>query len=223
MDRRTLEFEKTRDMRIISTSFWTEDERKLFEIWNQIKEILNHVNDIDATVKYIKFKGLKTFLKKNELTENEYLRFIYENHLIRVSSTLDIIVKLGDIILVTGIPERQLNWYGFINHAKVKNLECAKVISELESKINHLRNERHKLIHYGGHKSELIESIESNTFDNKFLKGSPYLVTHYKRERARDLKRLERDMKSNYRLCVRHTKLFMNSFVRTINLLKVGE
>lgn len=221
MDRRTLEFNRTRDMSIISPSFWAKDEAKLFEIWYQIKAILNHVNDIEATIKYIKFKGLKTFLKKNELAENEYLRFIYENHLIRVSSTLDIIAQLGDIILVTGIPKRQLNWYTFINHSKVKKLECAKVISELESKINHLRTERHKLIHYGGLKSELIESIESNTFDKKFLKKSPYLVNHYRRERLRNLKRLERDMKSNYRLCILHIKLYMNSFVKTINLLKV--
>lgn len=221
-DRQILVYELTRDNTVFHDSFWTTDEKRLFEIWRQFKAILDHLFDIQTTIQYLKFKGLKAFLKKNGLAEIEYLRFIYENYQIRISSTPDIIAKLGDIIYRTGISERKLNWYRFITHGKVKNLKCSRLICELESKINHLRQERHKLIHFGGHKSQIIESIESNTFDKKFLKNSPFLTAHYKRERASELKRLERDMKTTYRLCVRYTKMILDSMAKEINLLKVG-
>lgn len=220
-NRQIKEYQSTKDFKVFSESFWTKDEKRILEMWKQIEAIINHLNEIYSTVKYIKLKGLKTFLSKNGITENEYLRFMYENHLIRISSTPDICAILGDMILKTGISERQLNWYRFSNHPKVKGHKCAITLLELSNKLETLRRERHKIIHFGGHKSEIIESIESNTFDKRFLKISPFLKKHFKTSRTNELRKLTREMKANFKICVKYTKAFLNSLTRDIDPINV--
>ena len=220
-DRQTIAFELTKDHKVLVDSFFTEDEKKIFEMWKQIQAILNHLNDIYLTIKYIKLNGLKTLLNKNEIPENEYLRFMYENHLIRISSTPDICAMLGDIIFQTGISKRRFNWHKFVNNDKVKNHRSATVILELVGKLDSLSDERDRIIHFGGHKSQIIESIESNTFDKAFLKNSPFLQKHYKTSRIKELRKLTKDMKANFKVCVTYTKLFLNSLTDKILILKV--
>jgi Cthe_2314-like HEPN len=220
-DRQTIAYELTRDRNVFADSFWTEDEKKVFEMWKQIQAILNHLNDIYSTFKYIRLKGLKTFLKRNEITENEYLRFMYENHLVRISSTADICALLGDIVFQTGISKRRFNWYKYVNDKKVKNHKSAAVILALVAKLDSLSDERDRIIHFGGHKSEIIKSIESQTFDNKSFKISPFLQRRFKTDRTKELRKLTKEMKANFKLCVRYTMMFMNSLTDEVKVLNV--
>ena len=222
-DRRELEASKlpTHRKEIISDTFWTDDEKRILNMWRQFYAIYEHLTDINSTIKYIKLNGLKTFLKKNDLTENEYLRFIYENHQIRVYSTLDIITIIGDLIYPTGLKPRNLNWKTFSESPKISSRKCAKILIEFQLKLDYIREERNKLIHYGGYKTKSIESIEAVTFDKKFLKSN-FLITRFKSRRLNEVKNLEREMKSNYRICLYYTKQFLDSTTKEISLLKVG-
>jgi hypothetical protein len=220
-DRQTNAYEVTKNPNVFADSFWTEDEKKVFEMWKQIQAILNHLNDIYSTLKYVSLKGLKTILRKNEITENDYLRFIYESHLIRISSTADICALLGDIVFQTGTSKNRFNWYRYVNHKKVKNHKSAVVILELVNRLANLSDERHRIVHFGGHKSKLLDAIESQTFDNKYLDISPFLLKRFKTYRTRELRNLTKEMKANFKLCVRYTKMFFNSLTDEVKALNV--
>lgn len=201
--------------------FWSDEVKIIFDTQQQVNAIKNHLKDINTTIDYLKFKGLRSFLMKNNVDEIEHLKFSYENHLVRVSSTPDICAKLGDIIYQPGISINRFNWYKFVTHKKTANLPCSKVLNQLVDKIDHIRDERHKVIHFGGHENELIKSIDSYTFDKEFLDRDQLLIEYFRKEKKKGLKRLQHNMTTNYKNCLSFTVSFLNTTADDIRQLKV--
>lgn len=194
----------------------TPGEKRILRIYEQYKAIELHLKDTIATLTYLKLKGIDSLLKKNNIDKIDYIRFNYENHLIRVASLPDILSILGDIVYETGLPDREVNWNNFSKHKKVKNLECSTILINFASEIKNLRNERHRIIHYGGHKNELIETINNHTIDPKYFEGAPILKRQFQRTKVKEKKKLEDMIKHNHDLCLKCCIEFMNSLADDI-------
>lgn len=196
-------------------------ELRIQNIYSQVKAIELHLKDISTCLTYLRLKRIDPVLKSNKISKVDYIRFHYENHIIRVASTLDILAMLGNLIYETGLPERQINWDKFSTHEKIKNLTCGKVLKSFAAKIENIRKERHRIIHYGGHMNQIVQAIDMNTFDKKIFNQS-YLSTYFfERKRVEETKKLEIEMKRNYALCLKYCKEFLDSLsygVENINL-----
>jgi len=135
----------------------TVGEKKILRIYEQQKAIELQLKDILTTLTYLKLKKIDPILKHNNIDKIDYIRFNYENHLIRVASFPDILAILGGIVYETGLAERDINWNTLSRHPKIKNLNCTVILTNFVNQIKNLRNERHRIIHFGGHKNEIIE------------------------------------------------------------------
>lgn len=203
-----------------SDDFLSEKDKRIRKIYEQFKALTSHLDDIQKTVTYFKLIGLTTFLKRNNIPQPEYFRFMYENHQIRVTSTLDICTKLGDLVYRTGIKEKYCNWYKFINHEKVKTKPCAKVLADFADRLYFLRLERNQIIHHGGYINETVNSINTYSFDKKDLNNSSILVPYFRSEKKKELRKLEKEMKMNYNSCFDYVRQFINSLADDIDKMK---
>jgi hypothetical protein len=199
----------------------TPGEKRILRIYEQYKAIELQLKDILTTVTYLKLKGIDSLLKQNSINKIDYIRFNYENYLIRVASFPDILSILGDTVYETGLPERDISWNSFTRHKKTQNLECSTILTNFATQIKNLRHERHRIIHYGGHKNEIIETINNHTIDPKYFKDFPITKREFQRTRVKEKKKLEDIIMSNHDLCLKYTVAFMNSLADDIQKIEL--
>lgn len=199
----------------------TQGERKIQRIYEQYKAIELQLKDILTTLTYLKLKRIGPLLKQNNISRIDYLRFNYENHLIRVASFPDILAILGDLVYETGLKDRYINWNSFAKHKKTSNLKCSEVLKEFVNEISNLRDERHRIVHFGGHKNEIIESINTHTFEPSVFKGMPITKKNFHRTRLKEIKKLESMIWQNYNLCLSRTIEFMDALAVDIEKISL--
>ncbi|HSC54093.1 MAG TPA: hypothetical protein VLC98_10745 [Phnomibacter sp.] len=198
----------------------TLSEIKIRDIYDQIKVIELHLKDIATSLTYLRLKRIDPILKSNKIDKIDYIRFNYENHLIRVVSCPDILSILGNMVFETGLERRKINWDTFSKNKKNVNLKCSEILSSFAKEIDLIRKERQKIIHYGGHKNEIVESINNHTFNKKDIQDN-VLSYYFEKKRVEETKRLEKEMKKNYNLCLKYCKDFISSLaggIETINI-----
>ena len=200
----------------------TLSEIKIRDIYDQIKSIELHLNDIATSLTYLRLKRIDPILKSNKIDKIDFIRFNYENHLIRVVSCPDILSILGNMVFETGLERKKINWDTFSRNKKNINLKCSAILLSFANEIELIRKERHKIIHYGGHKNEIIESINNHTFNKNDLQSN-VLSYYFEKKRLGETKRLEKEMKKNYNLCLKHCKDFVSSLAEGIENINIDQ
>jgi hypothetical protein len=199
----------------------TVGEEKILRIYEQQKAVELQLKDILSTLTYLKLKKIDSILKHNSIDKIDYIRFIYENHLIRVASFPDILAILGDIVYEIGLIKRDINWNTFSRHPKVRSLNCSVILINFVNQTKNLRGERHRIIHFGGHKNEIIETINNHTIDSKYFQGFPILKRRFQNTRIKEKKKLEDMVTSNYKLCLKFSIEFLDSLANDIDKISL--
>lgn len=189
----------------------SEADQRIDKTFNRFIILRDHLKDIKSNKGYLNLMDLDEFLKKNNIEKSEYSRFIYESHQIRVVSTPDIMAKLGNVVCNTGIPRRYCNWNSFIKHKSVKGTECAKILDDFSTTLWADKIERNEIVHVGGYKHSLIESIWSTELDDEQIGNDPLLKKYFSKERTESVKKLIEQMNQNYDLTLKYAKKFVES------------
>ncbi|MFN8114475.1 MAG: Cthe_2314 family HEPN domain-containing protein [Bacteroidia bacterium] len=167
-----------REIAVIHLKKWTDDiksdikyddigddrEKAVKRIFNRYINIHEHLEKIEKTPIYLDANELIPILKQKGIEEVEFYQYVFENFIIRITTTLDLCGKLGNEVYQLNIAEKDCNWHVFAHNKQMKETDCSKKLIEFSDYLNQTKAHRHTIIHYGGYKSEEVSSIDSTIY-----------------------------------------------------------
>ncbi len=141
-----------------------EREKTIKRIFNRYINIHEHLEKIEKTPIYLDTIELIPILKKKGIEDIEFYQYVFENFIIRITTTLDLCGKLGNEVYQLNIPEKDCNWHVFAYKKEMKETDSSKKLIEFSNYLNETKTHRHTIIHYGGYKSEEVSSIDSTIY-----------------------------------------------------------
>ncbi|SRR5690606_1657012 len=119
-------------------------------IYKRFNSLSDHVDELKRVIRFMQVNRSKiSLLYNDDLFEEEYYRYHYENWVIRLVTIPDICGKIGNLVLNLGIPEKYCNGYKFQDHDKVVSTDSSNSIRQLYKCIGSLMTDRHSKIHRG--------------------------------------------------------------------------
>ncbi|WP_425391091.1 Cthe_2314 family HEPN domain-containing protein [Ekhidna sp.] len=181
------------------------------EIFQKIQILSYHLYDLRIIKNSTKLDGIDEFLKRNNVESYYFLKYTYENHQIRIVSTLDICSKLGNTVFQLGIKERYCNWLQFSN--KLGNAHfSSKVLLEFAKELDQNRGERNSIVHSGDYVNEILDWYDTYSIDEGYLRDN-LLIESFKKNRDIQSAKLDAKMLKDTEKCYEYSEQFINSLL----------
>ncbi len=133
---------------------------------------------------------------KNNMSDQQYYVYHFENYMIRLVTITDVVGKLGNILYETGIDDDKCNGYNFKEKLKQDFSSRAQIIETLLKRIKEIKARRHKKIHSG--RSE-IPYLAGTVLYNDMMKAlnndySPILLNKTRKNLNSEIDRIESEI-----------------------------
>ncbi len=209
--RNSLTIDKEGNPKSVPKKNWSHQDKWLNEIFQKVQVLAYHLHDIRSIQNSTNLTGIDEFLKKNEIHDYYFLKYTYENHQIRVVSTLDICSKLGNTVFQLSIKERYCNWYQYINELG-KSHNSSQILLDFANAIDQNRGERNSIIHTGDYVNEILDWYDTYSIDEEYLQDD-LLINSFRKYRNIQRSNLDLKMSKDTEKCYNHSKRFLNSLV----------
>lgn len=185
---------------VVSVFLWTARLADSFERLKHIRAYLSH------------FRILKRY-RESGINRTDYIKYHYSNHAVTLLGVLDIALILTNHVFRLGHPEKQCRSKIIIQNAWVRSRGIDKILRQLDSAVEPLREPRHLFIHRGYPRDseplwylrgfEILRSIDSTLevdSSSKIISLSE-VGTRYKTEILRILDELSEQEKPVFNTC----------------------
>lgn len=134
-----------------------------FEIYNidvllYAHNILECLDQVNYSINML--SGFKTKNKFN-MNRHDYIVFMLENFYLRVTSIFDRILRLTNIALEIGLPEKECKESTIIKNENIKGTKLYKALKNINDFLESFRKKRNKIAHSESFSEEKLNYIKS--------------------------------------------------------------
>lgn len=131
-------------------NYGTKTEVQLKAIHTKLGLILSYFDDLQMATKFLSVDREKIqLLHSDNIEQEDYYKYHYDNFLTRIVTSIDICGKIGNEVYDLKIEDRYCNWSAFANHSSMKDSVPSKKTIDFSKYLETLRKYRHEKVHFG--------------------------------------------------------------------------
>jgi hypothetical protein len=170
----------------------TINEKRTLRIFTLISNLFTIINDLKLIYVLINKLPAKSYRKKHDISELDYIRLHYEVFIHKIHTVCELMKFIANEVLNIQLSHKDCNWANLIKNKEFNNSKCRKIIQEYYDDFKDLIESRHRNSHRGIYDDEKMDQVSAeyliysheNKFEAKisdeFKEMFPYFIVRYK-------------------------------------------